>query len=129
MKTEDKVTSLELSKRIGAVDGPSEGMEYAWYPMMNPSLRKHQHGFLGADPHYHAFDCAELLDVLPVVIDTGQCQRSWMHLVHEAKDRFCTYYHDPGFDVVVYNEAQADTPAEALGKLLLWCLKEGHVKP
>lgn len=57
------------------------------------------------------FDCHELLEMLPLLSHVWQVERGeYMSLLKTPeKIKFI-----------------ADTPAEALGKLYLWCLENGH---
>ena len=56
-----------------------------------------------------AFDCHELLERLPDIVELHKLGSTWYQFGYE------------GFDSEMYK-----TPAEALGKLYLWCLENGH---
>jgi len=67
------------------------------------------------------FDCHELLEGLPKSINEADLQLSWYF------DHWCAGYHVFKLKGGKKSELFLDyIPAEALGKLYLWCLQNGH---
>ncbi len=114
MSTEQKTTSLELSKALEEA-GVKQESEKWWY-------RHDKTGEYEVDPFcdghqermYSSFDCHELLEGLPL----GE-----KVLVSSTHDR--TYTARCGC-IDDSETEQCGTPAEALGELKLWYLENGH---
>jgi hypothetical protein len=122
MRAEEKVTSLELSKALKEAGARRES-EWCWELDCLAEGEVHHLEFLdiamsGQNTSagiYAAFDTAELLELLQpkwVTLDIST-NRSGSMEVKASTPHPCSC-------------RIADTPAEALGKLYLWCLKEGH---
>lgn len=110
MTTEQKVTSLELS--IALRDEGAKQESQLWWLGNNGPFELHEYPdlYIVQKKRYAAFDCAELLEGLP------DCA-----FVQKAKKR---YFSECGLG----GGEWAKEAAEALGKLKLWCLREGHCK-
>ena len=128
MKAEDKVTSLELSEKLKAAGAVQES--HAWwieYDDVSGSsppfclLKFSCHIIGGGLKHpskksyelnrWSAFDCAELLEMLPLGCGITKTRNGYLAHSEITSVMWVT-----------------DAPAEAFGKLWLWLLKEGHVK-
>lgn len=107
MRTEDKVTSLELSKALKEAGAKQES---EWSYDKDRHLWNVRDQRTKASLVASAFDCAELLERLP------ECSRL------EKRQSLSFLASNWWLD----HTAGSRTPAEALGKLYLWCLKEGH---
>ena len=115
-----KTTSLELSKKLKEA-GAKQDSELVFHKGEEES----DHAFWVSDRVtygnrpgeicYGTFDCHELLEGLPDTTHVAKCG-----------DR----YEADAMDVFVPLKMSTDatTPAEALGKLKLWCLQNGHCK-
>lgn len=112
MNTEDKVTSIELSKQLKEA-GAKQKSEHAY----------NESGTALVDPVFEggvcAFDCAELFLRLPLFDDFPVRLQSYAG-TEDIKEKYRAGSHG------LRRSHHATTPAEALGKLYLWCLKEGH---
>lgn len=103
MKTEQKVTSLELSKQLKEAGAKQESEACACVS-----------GFDSGAKYVSRFDSDELLERLPgdVRLWKGYGGEYLAYIVHVSED----------------TKTESYTAAEALGKLYLWCLKEGYCK-
>ena len=147
MNTEQKVTSLELSKQLKEAGAKQESqwwwIEYDDVSGSSPPfcLLVPCEGISGkwnAPPRkesaelrrWSTFDCAELLERLPkaVTVEVLPTKTMYYHLnLAPGGDDWSAWYdHDSKSDTLW--GTHGNTPAEALGKLYLWCLKEGHCK-
>lgn len=136
MTNEEKYTSRELSKQLKEAGAKQESEKC--YIMVGDTpaaleweiAEAHKSCRGGKEELIATFDCFELLERMP----------SWAD-VDTAKGRFeCRLYMtkddkiDPSYSFFYWHEGtqgafsfgRDNTPAEALGKLYLWCLKEGH---
>ena len=123
MKPEQKVVSLELAQRLKDVGMPQGVSELVWdrhTAIQEAHLEKRTEA--RGNDKFAAPDCAELLEMLPLAIrsDTTPCQ---LFLHRPPSKEWIARY---GLGQLPYQKA--DTPAEALGRLLLWCLENDHVK-
>ena len=82
-----------------------------------------------------AFDCAELLERLPIRVKKGR--DVYKFGLYKTEDGYRAQFSFQDEDCYTwsltddergYELCVADTPAEALGKLYLWCLENGYVK-
>lgn len=103
MTTEQMLTSVELSLKLREAGASQKNIK---------------------GPFPSRFCCAELLerlpDTLPVEIETGHPYFSLGCIA----GRYQAGYFIDG----VYRAEYANTPAEALGELYLWCLENGYAK-
>lgn len=117
-----KTTSLELSKQLKEA-GAKQESEYCWtrgntdHPKeylipVNGAVDSEKHCWFMAS----AFDCHELLESLPTHTPIEKQKKGYRAEITK----------DNGYQRV-WTEI-GDTPAEALGKLKLWCLQNGHCK-
>ena len=118
MNTEDKVTSLELSKKLRSA-GCKQESEKVW------NLLSGKPNLLATNcvPVTHrvsAFCCAELLEGMPYRIK----DKETLNIAKIYDDEYVGGYMV--YDGTYRVNRVADTPAEALGKLYLWCLESGH---
>ena len=113
MKTEDKVTSLELSEKLKAAGAVQESESF--WCVGGMSFKPFIAGRAGGpfDDRYSAYDCPELLEML------SKIRLVALH-TSEAGSTARLVNFSPSFE--------EDTAAEALGKLLLWCIENGHVE-
>ena len=137
MTTEQKYTSRKLSEALRDA-GAKQESEYCWRQGATTWILwpRDSDGFLGiCESDAAAFDCAELLERLPTRIEgRGHQQHWWFHMIKAMVPKYGVGYARwiinelPGVEVIYLDNfnASADTPAEALGKLKLWCLEEGH---
>ena len=115
MNAEQNVTSLELSKKLKAT-GAVEGSALVW-ERTGPTWQHYQLAEnIGMSPldRAAAFNCYELFERLPPYCAVEKCVR-----IYQATQDFNTRRRSP------FN---GNTPAEALGKLLLWCYENGHME-
>ena len=118
-----KTTILELSEQLkeaGAKQGVSD-YKHAKFPSWEPEYMLQNDMRPGkAEYSYDSFDCHELLERLPrgAFVEKEVEEAIIDDLLYEADLN--------GDDCLqVYG---GNTPAEALGKLYLWCLENGHCK-
>ncbi len=123
-----KTTSKELSIALKEA-GAKQESEYRWMKGANGEwylTRMHK------DANFSkcsSFDCHELLEGLPAVLSNNGYRLSvvkwpgdFMPLI-----RFTAgYVSNEGRLVIGDPSPSGPTPAEALGKLYLWCLENGH---
>ena len=122
MNTQDKYVTRELAEKLKAA-GVVQESEYCWYTLLqvaesNPRRTRIDVNFGTPDSEWAeysaAFDCAELLEMLP--------KDSFVRKICGVSgDEFMA-------DITGFRNITANTPAEALGKLYLWCLENGHVE-
>jgi len=116
-----KVTSLELSKKLKEA-GVEEGSERFWARQRNRwELYDHPY-FKELEKQYSAFDCTELLEMLPSTINLYM-----LTMVKDDAQAYCAFYQLDE-DELDGEGHDFDSPAEALGLLYLWCLENGHIK-
>lgn len=117
MKPEQKVVSLELANALKAAGYPQMESErmYDDQGIIIPNLL--YEGYRG--PAVASPDSDELLERLPGYFN-GEIP---LHLA-VVGDRWTATYL-----TVTKPPHRDENPAEALGKLLKWCLDEGHVTP
>ena len=127
--SEQKVTSQELSKKLKAAGAVQESEHWWLKHTMEPGYwLAHKPAKPNSWPDcVAAFDCAELLERLPEDIRAADGKvYSWQFTrVYGDYDAYYARWED-GEERL--KTCGADTPAEALGKLYLWCLENGHVK-
>ena len=136
MTTEQKVTSRELSEKLRDAGAKQESENFwAYRPSCGWQLYNHRTGpapIIGYDSITEiiaTFDCAELLEKLPITIESGAAQKSWLRINRDELG-YEVYYYDPAFgNVLGAPMIGSDSLAEALGKLYLWLLENGHIKP
>lgn len=103
-----KTTSLELSKQLKEA-GAKQESEWSYdkdgmlWNMRDKRNRR---------THVASFDCHELLEGLPILSEVHKLQSGSFNAINWWLDH------------VEYSKH----PAEALGKLKLWCLENGHCK-
>ena len=113
-----KTTSKELSMALKEA-GAKQESELVWRVCIDETTHLEQVMFSSnaegmTGKKYSTFDCHELLERLPN--HTHIWVSSTNNRTYTAR---CVYIDDSETE-------QCDTPAEALGKLYLWCLREGH---
>jgi len=130
MNTEQKVTSLELSKQLKEA-GAKQESEYRWETESKWTdtgvalIRKPMGWNYVRRSQYAAFDCAELLERLPRELEHEDAlYHLAVHVWGSTDEPYTAEYENSTGGTLKYTIA--NTPAEALGKLYLWCLKEGH---
>jgi len=121
MIQEQKVTSLELSKKLKEA-GARQESHFWWVITFTTNYHL---SYTGGDKNLlplerndfcSGFDCTELLERLPV--DTKVQKDIGFYTAYS------TYRAEDGCKAMF----EANTSAEALGKLYLWFLQEGHIK-
>ena len=82
-----------------------------------------------------AFTLDEILDMLPSKIIIKGSGYMWYHFELYLKKMMYTNiylinykYFMHGTDEVILEENDNTNPAEAAGTMLIWCIKNGHVK-
>lgn len=122
MATEQKVTSLKLSKELKKA-GAKQESEWSWRQDMRTgdiSLINYEDD----GPPYRqiasAFDCAELLEMLPCTAEQPVC------LTKLPGGFIAALGHENLGSEPTNKMFLANAPAEALGKLELWRLENGH---
>ncbi len=117
-----ETTSLELSKALKEA-GAKQESEHSWRVYITETMHcetlhysEHVKGLTG--DKYSAFDCHELLERLP----DGAWVRKFGGPEH------LSFRYDVAINGVIggCSFMQGNTPAEALGKLYLWCLQNGR---
>lgn len=128
MNPEQKVVSLELAKALKDAGAKGMDTEYFWAHVRledegkNTRIMLVREWDIGdialtfCDPIAAAPDCAELLEMLPKEIEPARFLR-----IQWCDDGWLVGY--PGI------KGKSDKClVEALGKLLLWCIKKGYVR-
>lgn len=124
-----KTTSPELSKQLKEAGAKQESEKYRVGDLLLNKLELCR----GMD-FVSSFDCYELLDGLPMHINVSQNlddTEVWGYsfsLVQISGGYLAQYLGIDGPEGDYVGDFSAHTPAEALGKLYLWCLENGHIK-
>ena len=124
MDIEQKVTSLELSKQLKEA-GARQESERFWF--VSSKMLGVGKSPVNA-PQVAAFDCAELLEGLPVMIVTDKGNRFLVMGRYPNHDYWIGYKYVDGDGSLPGPVFHNRDFVESLGKTKLWCLKEGHVK-
>ena len=124
MDNEQKVTSLDLSKKLKDA-GAKQESEWVWcYGLLFPMGEEDIPGV----ETYSAPDSDEMLEMLPKKLDKYVVlQLCWDRVDDPScveRDWCAEYYDIPNSQYL--HAVWGITPAEALGKLYLWLLKNGH---
>lgn len=120
----NKTTSLELSKTLKEAGAKQSG-ESTWQQLTKDvewKLIKTKHSSSIALDSVRTFDCHELLERLPVFALTGFYPTLIRTIINYRAGYEC------GTDMLEGSGHEAVFPAEALGKLYLWCLQNRHIK-
>lgn len=119
---EMKTTRRELSKQLKEAGAKQESESYCM-PGFDCSFRSDNRPMkLRPNGWIASFDCHELLERLP---NDGS---KFVTLNSEGPDGFSVRYQDCAGGKGDQHSEYANTPAEALGKLYLWCLENKHIK-
>ena len=129
-----KTTSRGLSKQLKEA-GAKQESQWIWREFtgnmkgLEPEYRQNPSATSDVYVHTASFDCHELLEGLPQVIMTlvhGLSETWGLTLKKTSCGYEAKYMHGNG--QMALGVSLGKTPAEALGRLKLWCLKEGHCK-
>lgn len=121
-----ETTSLELSKQLKEAGAKQESERF--YSLSSDSAFRLEGWPPGFRPEgwIAAFDCAELLKGLPstIEIDGWDC----ILIIWVCEDCYQVGYYEQDYEgpYIRSEEPIEKELHEALGKLKLWCLQEGH---
>lgn len=133
-----KTTSLELSKQLKEAGARQRLYEYDrfWSPGHDGwEVHVFLDGDLSTIPKYvKSFDCHELLEGLPRRIWVEKLKAFWIYILLFDSETQVSYdwiepigkIREKRFDSLRLCEFTDKYLAEALGKLYLWCLQNGH---
>lgn len=123
MKLEDQITSLEWAKELRKLRLKSESF-FHYDKHALPSERI-VHDPLSFSEGIRAYTVTELLEMLPNEIGREEYSLSF----HKTDDEYNAIYDLYSHDIYwlggsSFSDKKA---ADALARLLIWCIKEGHV--
>lgn len=80
------------------------------------------------DELYNIYTIEDLMEILPREIEG--CSAPFAFIIVWESNEFCVGYRDlnNNYDFFYKWSENDESLTEALGKLLVWCIEEGHVK-
>jgi hypothetical protein len=80
------------------------------------------------DDVYNIYSIEDLMEILPREIEG--CSAPFAFVIIWESNEFCVGYRDlnNNYDFFYKWSEEDESLTEALGKLLVWCIEEGHVK-